>query len=44
VADNKDDLDRAKALYDHVIGRMRYDKSGTGWGRGDALYACNART
>jgi transglutaminase-like putative cysteine protease len=44
VADKKDDLDRAKALYDHVIGRMRYDKSGTGWGRGDALYACDVRT
>src|SRR5947207_6013620 len=44
VVDKKDDLDRAKALYDHVIARMRYDKSGTGWGRGDALYACDART
>jgi transglutaminase-like putative cysteine protease len=44
VAEKKDDLERAKALYDHVIGRMRYDKSGTGWGRGDALYACDART
>ena len=22
---------------------MRYDKSGTGWGRGDALFACDAR-
>jgi len=22
---------------------MKYDKSGTGWGRGDALYACDAR-
>src|SRR5438094_2769226 len=39
-----DDLDRAKALYDHVMGRMRYDKSGTGWGRGDAKYACDMRT
>jgi transglutaminase-like putative cysteine protease len=38
------DLKRAKALYDHVISRMRYDKSGTGWGRGDAVYACDART
>jgi transglutaminase-like putative cysteine protease len=38
------DLERAKALYDHVISRMRYDKSGTGWGRGDAVYACDART
>src|SRR5437867_1845884 len=39
-----DDLERAKGLYDHVISRMRYDKSGIGWGHGDAVYACNART
>jgi transglutaminase-like putative cysteine protease len=44
VAGKTDDLDRAKALYDHVMGRMRYDKSGTGWGRGDAMHACDART
>jgi transglutaminase-like putative cysteine protease len=44
VAGKKDDLERAKALYDHVVARMRYDKSGTGWGRGDAVYACDART
>ncbi len=44
AAGKKDDLERAKALYDHVISRMRYDKSGTGWGRGDAVYACDART
>ena len=44
TAGKTDDLDRAKALYDHVIGRMRYDKSGTGWGRGDAKYACDVRT
>ena len=44
VAEKSDDLERAKALYDHVIDRMRYDKSGTGWGRGDAVYACDART
>jgi transglutaminase-like putative cysteine protease len=44
TAGKNDDLERAKALYDHVIGRIRYDKSGTGWGRGDARYACDART
>jgi transglutaminase-like putative cysteine protease len=44
VAGKTDDLDRAKALYDHVMGRMRYDKSGTGWGHGDAKYACDMRT
>src|SRR5205823_6162881 len=38
------DFERPKALYDPVIGRMRYDKSGKGWGRGDAIYACDART
>jgi transglutaminase-like putative cysteine protease len=35
---------RGRALYDHVLQRMKYDKSGAGWGRGDAVYACNART
>jgi transglutaminase-like putative cysteine protease len=44
TAGKTDDLDRAKALYDHVLGRMRYDKSGAGWGRGDAIYACDAKT
>jgi Transglutaminase-like superfamily len=44
TAGKTDDLERAKALYDHVMGKMRYDKSGTGWGRGDAMYACDART
>jgi transglutaminase-like putative cysteine protease len=44
TAGKKDDLDRAKALYDHVLRGMRYDKSGSGWGRGDAIYACDART
>src|SRR5437764_7458720 len=44
VAGKTNDLERAKALYDHVISRMRYDKSGTGWGRGDAVYACDVRT
>src|ERR1700736_6039724 len=44
TAGKQDDLDRAKALYNHVLGRMRYDKSGTGWGKGDAVYACDAKT
>jgi transglutaminase-like putative cysteine protease len=44
AAGKSDDHERAKALYDHVIGQLRYDKSGTGWGRGDAMFACNVRT
>ena len=35
------DLVRARALYDHVIERMRYAKFGSGWGQGDAVYACD---
>jgi len=38
------DLVRARALFDHVIDRMRYIKYGEGWGKGDAVYACDART
>jgi transglutaminase-like putative cysteine protease len=36
-------LEKAHAIYDYVFATMRYDKSGTGWGRGDVLYACDAR-
>lgn len=34
-------LERGRAFYLHVLGDMTYDKSGEGWGRGDALYACD---
>ncbi|MDP1832954.1 MAG: transglutaminase-like domain-containing protein [Geothrix sp.] len=44
LADKRGDLVRARALYDHVIDRMRYQKYGDGWGQGDAVYACDART
>jgi transglutaminase-like putative cysteine protease len=44
VVGKSGDLERAKALYGHVMARMRYDKSGIGWGRGDAIHACDART
>jgi transglutaminase-like putative cysteine protease len=38
------DLDKARAIYGHVTRSVKYDKSGTGWGRGDALWVCDART
>ncbi len=44
VEGKKGDLVRARALYDHVIDRMRYMKFGSGWGKGDAVYACDAKT
>ncbi len=36
-------LDKARALYDYVFHTMRYDKTGTGWGHGDALWACDSK-
>ncbi len=44
VGGRKEDLVRARAIYDHTIDRMRYMKYGAGFGQGDALYACDART
>ena len=38
------DIQKARVLYDHVISLMTYDKTGTGWGQGDAIYACNVRS
>ena len=44
AAEASGDLAKGRAIYAHVLKHMRYDKSGKGWGRGDALYACDART
>lgn len=37
-----DPLEKARKIYDYVTATMRYDKSGTGWGRGDAVWACDS--
>ena len=42
VAGLEGDLMRARALYDHVIDGMLYQKCGDGWGQGDAMRACDA--
>ncbi len=34
---------QAQIIYEYVVGVMSYDKTGKGWGRGDALYACDVR-
>ncbi|MHC5053582.1 MAG: transglutaminase-like domain-containing protein [Planctomycetota bacterium] len=44
VEGKRRELVRARALYDHVIDHMRYMKYGTGWGKGDAVYACDIGT
>jgi transglutaminase-like putative cysteine protease len=43
VAGRTTELERARALYDYVFHTMRYDKSGTGWGHGDTLWACDSK-
>jgi transglutaminase-like putative cysteine protease len=37
------DREKARAIYAYVTHSVKYDKTGTGWGRGDALYVCDAR-
>lgn len=36
-------LEKARRIFEFVIASMRYDKSGQGWGRGDAIWACTAK-
>ena len=36
-------IEKARAIYEHIIATVKYDKSGKGWGRGDIYYACDAR-
>lgn len=36
-------LEKARKIYDYVIATMHYDHDGTGWGRGDAIWACDAK-
>jgi transglutaminase-like putative cysteine protease len=39
----KDPMARARLLYDVVNKHMRYSKEGKGWGRGDAVWACDSK-
>lgn len=36
-------LKQAELLYNHTVQSMSYDKTGLGWGKGDAIYACEVR-
>ena len=37
------DLEKGHAFYDYVFSTMKYDKTGTGWGKGDTLWACDSK-
>lgn len=43
AAHAKTDLEMARAIYNHVVATVKYDKTGKGWGNGDIYYACEAR-
>ena len=42
-ANAKTDLEMARAIYNHIVATVKYDKTGKGWGNGDIYYACDAR-
>lgn len=43
TAGDTTDLAKARHIYDYVVTTMHYDKSGQGWGRGDAVWACTSK-
>jgi hypothetical protein len=43
TANDSSDEQKARAIYNYVLANMRYDKTGSGWGHGDTLYACSAK-
>jgi transglutaminase-like putative cysteine protease len=43
AAGARTDLEMARAIYNHVVATVKYDKNGKGWGNGDIHYACDAR-
>jgi transglutaminase-like putative cysteine protease len=36
-------LQKARHIYDYIVATLRYDKTGEGWGRGDAIWACTSK-
>ncbi len=35
--------EKIRAFYDYIVRSMRYTKDGTGWGQGNAVWACGAK-
>jgi transglutaminase-like putative cysteine protease len=40
TASKRGSLEKARAIYDYVLGKMTYDKNHTGWGLGSTRHAC----
>jgi transglutaminase-like putative cysteine protease len=43
TAGTTDTLDKAHKIYEYVVSTMHYDKTGDGWGHGDAVWACTSK-
>lgn len=44
VTKNKEtDEEKLRAIYYYVANSLKYDKSGTGWGKGDIYFACDEK-
>jgi transglutaminase-like putative cysteine protease len=43
TAGDSTQIEKARHIYEYVVSTMKYDKSGEGWGRGDALWACTSK-
>ncbi len=43
TAGDTTELAKAHHIYEYVVSTMRYDKTGEGWGRGDAVWACTSK-
>jgi transglutaminase-like putative cysteine protease len=43
TASDTNPIQKARHIYDYVLATMRYDKTGEGWGRGDAIWACTTK-
>lgn len=43
VAGHRSSSARIQAFYDYVVRNMKYNKTGRGWGMGDAVRACRVR-
>ncbi|MGH9738117.1 MAG: transglutaminase-like domain-containing protein [Candidatus Acidiferrales bacterium] len=36
-------IEKAHKIYAYILATMHYDHAGTGWGHGDAVWACNSK-
>lgn len=36
-------IEKAHQIYNYILATMHYDHAGTGWGHGDAVWACNSK-